>query len=120
MFLQHNTPVTAHPCTSAFHPCKLPVLRTSYDTTHMPAAACLPNSNRTPGSRTLNALQIAHSNGTAGSMLMAMPPCRACATVPHTGPGPKLLHELGPGQQIKAMVRRLDPEAWKSFSNVQP
>lgn len=86
----------------------------------MTVAPYTPSSNSTPESRTLNALQIAHSNGTAGSMLMAMPPRRACATVPHTGPGPKLLHELGPGQQIKAMVRRLDPEAWKSFSNVQP
>jgi hypothetical protein len=26
--------------------------------------------------------------------------------------------ELGPGQQIKAMVRRVDGEAWKGFKNV--
>ena len=35
-------------------------------------------------------------------------------------PGKKQLYELGPGQQIKAMVRRMDPEAWKAFKNVQP
>lgn len=29
------------------------------------------------------------------------------------------LYELGPGQQIKAMVRRLDGTAWKAFKNIQ-
>lgn len=65
------------------------------------------------------ALQIAHG----GHKLLIhwqWPLPLARAPVPHTGPGPKLLHELGPGQQIKAMVRRLDAEAWKSFSSVQP
>jgi [acyl-carrier-protein] S-malonyltransferase len=28
------------------------------------------------------------------------------------------LYECGPGQQIKAMVRRLDQAAWRSFRNV--
>ena len=43
-------------------------------------------------------------------MPASSPPC----------PGKKQLYELGPGQQIKAMVRRMDPEAWKAFKNVQP
>ncbi|KAF6252241.1 acyl transferase/acyl hydrolase/lysophospholipase [Scenedesmus sp. NREL 46B-D3] len=28
------------------------------------------------------------------------------------------LYELGPGQQIKAMVRRVDQAAWRAFKNV--
>ena len=32
--------------------------------------------------------------------------------------GKRELVELGPGQQIKAMVRRVDGEAWKAFRNV--
>ena len=28
------------------------------------------------------------------------------------------LFELGPGQQIKAMVRRINTEVWKTFKNV--
>lgn len=32
--------------------------------------------------------------------------------------GPTKLWELGPGQQIKAMVRRLDAASWKAFGNV--
>lgn len=32
--------------------------------------------------------------------------------------GKRELYELGPGQQIKAMVRRVDSEAWKAFKNV--
>lgn len=27
------------------------------------------------------------------------------------------LHEVGPGVQIKAMVKRIDPEAWRTFKN---
>lgn len=34
--------------------------------------------------------------------------------------GKNKLVECGPGTQIKAMVRRLDPEAWKNFQNIQP
>lgn len=34
------------------------------------------------------------------------------------GAGPARLTELGPGQQIKAMVRRLDGDAWKAFTNI--
>jgi [acyl-carrier-protein] S-malonyltransferase len=34
--------------------------------------------------------------------------------------GKKQMLELGPGQQIKAMVRRIDPETWKAFQNVAP
>lgn len=30
------------------------------------------------------------------------------------------LHELGPGQQIKAMVKRMDPVFWKALVNVVP
>ncbi len=29
------------------------------------------------------------------------------------------LFELGPGQQIKAMVRRMDGTVWKAFNNIQ-
>lgn len=41
-----------------------------------------------------------------------------------TGPaggwqGCSQLYELGPGQQIKAMVRRISQAAWKDFKNVQ-
>lgn len=37
----------------------------------------------------------------------------------NAGPGGVAqLYELGPGQQIKAMVRRLDNPAWKAFKNV--
>ncbi|KAI7846366.1 hypothetical protein COHA_000078 [Chlorella ohadii] len=32
--------------------------------------------------------------------------------------GKNQLHELGPGQQIKAMVRRIDNSAWSAFKNV--
>ncbi|GAX86038.1 hypothetical protein CEUSTIGMA_g13453.t1 [Chlamydomonas eustigma] len=34
--------------------------------------------------------------------------------------GSPSLYELGPGQQIKAMIRRIDTEAWKSFKNIAP
>lgn len=30
----------------------------------------------------------------------------------------KEMYELGPGQQIKAMVKRIDNDAWKAFKNV--
>lgn len=30
------------------------------------------------------------------------------------------MHELGPGQQIKAMVRRIDNTAWSGFKNIAP
>jgi len=33
--------------------------------------------------------------------------------------GKKNLHELGPGQQIKAMVKRIDQSCWKTFVNVK-
>jgi hypothetical protein len=29
------------------------------------------------------------------------------------------LFEVGPGQQIKAMVRRVSNEAWRAFENVK-
>jgi len=32
--------------------------------------------------------------------------------------GKTSLHELGPGQQIKAMVKRIDQASWKKFKNV--
>ncbi len=32
--------------------------------------------------------------------------------------GHSRLYELGPGQQIKSMVRRIDNSAWKAFANV--
>lgn len=32
--------------------------------------------------------------------------------------GKNSLHELGPGQQIKAMVKRIDQATWKKFKNV--
>ena len=28
------------------------------------------------------------------------------------------MYELGPGAQIKAMVKRISPEAWKAMQNV--
>jgi hypothetical protein len=28
------------------------------------------------------------------------------------------MHELGPGQQIKAMVKRIDNSAWAAFKNM--
>ena len=31
--------------------------------------------------------------------------------------GKSQLHELGPGAQIKAMLKRIDNNAWKSFKN---
>jgi len=33
--------------------------------------------------------------------------------------GKTSLHELGPGQQIKAMVKRIDNACWKKFVNVK-
>jgi len=33
--------------------------------------------------------------------------------------GKTSLHELGPGQQIKAMVKRIDQACWKKFKNVK-
>jgi hypothetical protein len=30
------------------------------------------------------------------------------------------LYELGPGQQIKAMVRRMDRDVWNTLTNVAP
>ncbi len=49
----------------------------------------------------------------------------AALLAPPAGPGAPqtsgvTLHELGPGQQIKAMVKRLSLEAWRSVVNVQP
>lgn len=34
------------------------------------------------------------------------------------GKGKTQLHELGPGQQIKAMVKRIDNACWRAFKNV--
>ncbi len=34
------------------------------------------------------------------------------------GAGKTQLHELGPGAQIKAMVKRLDNAVWKNFKNI--
>ena len=34
--------------------------------------------------------------------------------------GKRELLELGPGTQIKAMIKRIDGEVWKSVRNVQP
>ena len=34
--------------------------------------------------------------------------------------GKRELFELGPGAQIKAMVKRIDGEVWKTVKNVQP
>ncbi len=34
--------------------------------------------------------------------------------------GKKELYELGPGAQIKAMVKRIDQAVWKDTKNVQP
>ena len=34
--------------------------------------------------------------------------------------GKRELYELGPGAQIKAMVKRIDPSVWKDTKNVQP
>jgi [acyl-carrier-protein] S-malonyltransferase len=36
------------------------------------------------------------------------------------GAGKTSLYELGPGAQIKAMVKRIDGNVWKSVVNVQP
>lgn len=42
-----------------------------------------------------------------------------CATAPAGRPaGKKELFELGPGQQIKAMVKRIDPTVWGAFKNL--
>lgn len=74
------------------------------------------------------------------SMHQGRPPCHPthpppkrmhrCATARPAAPhhvlryclpaGPVEMYELGPGQQIKAMVRRMDAVAWKAFRNVQP
>ena len=34
--------------------------------------------------------------------------------------GKNQLYELGPGQQIKAMVKRIDPNAWAATKNINP
>ena len=34
--------------------------------------------------------------------------------------GKSKLVECGPGSQIKSMMRRLNPNAWKEFQNIQP
>ena len=36
------------------------------------------------------------------------------------GAGKNQLYELGPGQQIKAMVKRIDPNVWSATKNVNP
>ncbi|XRB03005.1 S-malonyltransferase [Pycnococcus provasolii] len=36
------------------------------------------------------------------------------------GSGKTKLYELGPGAQVKAMVKRIDTATWKAFTNVQP
>eukprot|EP00793_Prasinoderma_coloniale_P004705 PRCOL_00000466-RA len=35
------------------------------------------------------------------------------------GKGKNELFELGPGQQVKAMTKRIDPAVWKTFTNVK-
>ena len=34
--------------------------------------------------------------------------------------GKKELYEMGPGAQIKAMVKRIDGSVWKDVKNIQP
>ncbi|PNW86481.1 hypothetical protein CHLRE_02g088250v5 [Chlamydomonas reinhardtii] len=51
--------------------------------------------------------------------------CLAALLAPPAGPGAPesggvALWELGPGQQIKAMVKRLSLEAWRGMGNVAP
>ena len=36
------------------------------------------------------------------------------------GAGKNQLFELGPGQQIKAMVKRIDPNVWSATKNINP
>lgn len=36
------------------------------------------------------------------------------------GSGKNQMFELGPGQQLKAMCKRMDANVWKAFKNVQP
>jgi [acyl-carrier-protein] S-malonyltransferase len=49
--------------------------------------------------------------------LLSQQPAAAAADVAAWA-GCETLYELGPGQQIKAMVRRLDQAAWRAFQNV--
>jgi hypothetical protein len=35
-----------------------------------------------------------------------------------SGVGASRLYELGPGAQIKSMVRRINQDAWKDFTNI--
>ena len=45
-------------------------------------------------------------------------PSHSLPALPASAAGKNQLHELGPGQQIKAMVRRIDNTAWSAFKNV--
>ena len=36
------------------------------------------------------------------------------------GAGKKEMLEMGPGAQVKAMLKRIDPAVWKGCRNVQP
>ena len=50
-----------------------------------------------------------------------MEPVRWEATlVSLVGQGKDRLYELGPGSQIKAMVKRISMEGWKAMQNVAP
>ena len=60
-----------------------------------------------------------------GSSLDTPPPrVRRAESLRHSragwavGAGKSQLFELGPGAQIKAMVKRIDPGAWGAFKNM--
>lgn len=52
----------------------------------------------------------------------ALPPPNPNSPTPQTTPrhhaGKNQMFELGPGAQIKAMLKRIDPAAWGQFKNV--
>ena len=48
----------------------------------------------------------------------APPPCLPAPPPPTIAAGKNQLFELGPGQQIKAMVKRIDNAAWAGLKNL--
>lgn len=55
-------------------------------------------------------------NRSAKSMNPGCPPSRAEQAL--TAAGKSRMYELGPGAQIKAMMKRIDNPTWKTFKNV--
>ncbi|KAG1664705.1 hypothetical protein FOA52_006680 [Chlamydomonas sp. UWO 241] len=95
----------------ALHPPRIPVL------SNVTAA---PFPSDPDAMRTLLARQLLEPVMWEETLSSLLGPNSPAVAAPGAAAPAVQLYEMGPGQQIKAMVRRIDSDAWKVMANVQP